>query len=327
MKKILITGGSGFIGSHMIKFLEEKNSEFIFLDKISTQFSNNIKRKNKFYHGDITDKIFLNKVFTENNINKIMHFASFIDLRESISNPSLYYWNNVVGTLLLLNTMLKFNVKKIIFSSSASVYGIPQCNPINENHPINPLSPYGKTKQFIEQIIKDYSKSYGLNYVIFRYFNVAGASPDIEIGEAHEPETHLIPNILKVAFEKKEIFEIFGNNYNTHDGTCIRDYVHVYDICLAHWLANKYMNVSKIRETYNIGSNSGYSILQVLDKVKEITGIDIPYKVVRKKKGDSHSLVADSNKIRDQFNWKPKYSDLGIIIKHGWEWEKKSKIN
>jgi UDP-glucose 4-epimerase len=252
-----------------------------------------------------------------------MHFASHISVGESVNNPDKYYSNNLISSIGLFDVMREFQVDKIIFSSTAAVYGNPVYSPIDEKHPTKPINPYGRTKLMVEDVLKDYELAYGLRSVCLRYFNAAGADPDGFLGERHDPETHLIPLILQTLSGRRDSFYLFGDNYNTPDGTCIRDYVHVNDLCSAHLLAlNKLLTGGK-SSTYNLGYGVGYSIREVIEIAEIITDRRLKYLIKPKREGDSPELVANANLCRDELGWSPKYADLKTIIKHAWQWEQK----
>jgi UDP-glucose 4-epimerase len=317
---ILVVGGAGYIGSHMVKLLNDHSHSVIILDNLSTG-NRNAVTCGKFIEGDIKDSSLLNILFTENKVDCVMHFASFIQVGESVVVPAKYYENNVIGTINLLNCMVKNNIFNFIFSSSAAIFGTPEKIPIDETHPKIPINPYGKTKLMIEQVLEDYDIAYNLKSISLRYFNAAGADPSGEIGERHDPETHLIPLILRVAKGNLESISVFGSDYETKDGTCSRDYVHVVDICEAHLLSLDYLMREKISDAFNLGNNIGYTVLEVIDSVKKVTNKNIKIIMKERRIGDPDILIANSSKAKDILRWHPKYSNLDTIVEHAWKWE------
>ena len=252
-----------------------------------------------------------------------MHFASYINVGESYINPQKYYENNVVNTLNLLNCMVDLKILNFVFSSTAAVYGEPKSNPISENNPMTPVNPYGQTKAIVENILKDYDSSYGLKSISLRYFNACGAHPDGTIGERHDPETHLIPLILQVASGRKDKITIFGDDYPTKDGTCVRDYIHVMDLVEAHLLALNQLSQNQLSEVYNIGNSRGFSVKEIIEAAKKITGKKMDIEIQSRRKGDPAELVADNQKIKSELNWRAENSDLDKIISSAWRWEQK----
>lgn len=319
---ILITGGAGYIGSHVNKLLSNEGFETLVFDSLVTGHKDLVKW-GKFIKGDLNNPDEIRKVFSENKIEAVLHFAAFIEVGESVRDPEKYYFNNVVCTLNLLKVMKEFGVNKIIFSSTAATFGIPEYTPIDEKHPQAPINPYGKTKLTIENIFKDYETGYGLRYVVFRYFNACGADEDGETGEWHVPESHLIPILLEAALGKREFFQLNGTDYPTPDGTCVRDYVHVTDLANAHLLGLKYLLNNGESKFYNLGSGSGYSNKQVLEAVKKVTGKDFEVKYGPRREGDPPILLASSELIKRELGWNPKYTEIEEIVRTAWEWEKK----
>ncbi len=319
---ILVTGGAGYIGSHTVKALIKKGHNVVVFDNLSTGKRRLLHPYAKLIIGDILDKNAIKKTLKENKIDAVFHFAGLISMGESYKKPKKYYRVNLEGSKNLLQAMIESEVKKIVFSSSAGVYGNAKIIPIPEDHPKNPVNPYGETKWKFEQIL---SKTKGINYVALRYFNAAGADPEAEIGEMHDPETHLIPIILDVALGKREYIEIFGNDYETKDGTCIRDYVHVSDLVDAHILALEYLIRGGKNTAFNLGSQHGFSNLEVVGAVQKITKRHIPIKIGLRRKGDSTVLIADSEKAKIELGWKPKMSDIKTIVRTAWEWHKKAR--
>ena len=319
--KILVVGGAGYIGSHMLKRLQNTNHEVEVLDNLSTGFETNTLGF-PFHKCDLADK---DHVYTilQNKYDLVMHFASYINVGESYINPQKYYENNVQNTLNLLSCMIELKILNFIFSSTAAVYGEPESVPISEDQKINPVNPYGQTKAIVENILKDYDKAYGLKFMSLRYFNACGAHPDGTIGERHDPETHLIPLILQAASGRKDKVKVYGDDYPTKDGTCIRDYIHVMDLAEAHLLALEDLYQNQSSEIYNIGNNQGFSVSEIVNAAKEITQKKINIEISDRRKGDPGQLIADNNKIIKNLKWSAQYSDLKTIISSAWQWEQK----
>lgn len=325
MAKILVTGGAGYIGSHVVKLLGENGYEILTYDNLSTGHRRAVLYGD-LIKADLADKETLRKVFKEFKPDAVMHFAASIVVPESVKNPLKYYRNNVVNTINLLEAMEEFGVKNFIFSSSAAVYGIPEKIPIPENVPLNPINPYGETKATVERILRDLANSKNdFRYVSLRYFNVAGADPEGKIGFAYPEATHLIIKALKVAKGEIEKLEIYGTDYPTPDGTCIRDYIHVMDIAEAHLIALEYLLDGGESDVFNCGYGHGFSVKEVVETVKKVTGRKFKIIEVERRPGDPPFLVADNSKIKKKLQWKPKYDDLEFIIKTAWDWEKKLK--
>lgn len=323
---ILITGGAGYIGSHTTLNFLNNGHKIVVFDNLKNGHIETIKTLQKlgnieFIKGDLNNIEDLENLFKNYDIDTVIHFAGFIQVEESVKNPSKYYSNNITGTLNLLDTMVKYEVKRIVFSSSAAVYGEPIHTPIDENHPKAPLNAYGKTKAMTEDILDDYDRAYGLKSICLRYFNVAGADSDIRIGEWHEPETHLIPNILKSIFEQDKTFKIFGTDYNTADGTCIRDYVNVEDLAEAHRLAYQYLKENNKSNKFNLGTEQGNSVREVFDTVEKITGKNITVETFPRRDGDAAILLANAEKAKTILGWKPKRT-LEESINTAYLWEK-----
>lgn len=327
MESILVVGAAGYIGSHMAKQLYRAGHSVILLDNLSTG-SREAARFGKLIVGDLSDTLLLDRLFREYNFNGVMHFAAFSLVGESINNPDKYYRNNVANTLNLLDVMVRYNVKNLIFSSTAATFGEPEYVPIDEMHPQRPINPYGHSKQMVERILQDYHAAYGLNSICLRYFNACGADPEGELGECHDPETHLIPLILQAASGRRGTITIFGRDYPTEDGTCIRDYIHIDDLCSAHALSLlALMNGKKHGAiAYNLGNGQGFSVQQVIDVVKRVVAKDNCSLIIEegeRRTGDPAVLVADSTLVAKELGWQTRYSDLETIITHAWAWEKK----
>lgn len=321
---ILIVGGAGYIGSHVNKLLNKSGYETVVFDNLEKGHREAVKW-GKLEVGDLDNIAEIDAVFSKYPIEAVFDFASYIEVGESVKDPEKYYLNNVKNTLNLLSVMRKHGVDKIIFSSTAAVFGMPEKVPISEDDLQKPINPYGKTKLMIENIFKDYDAAYGLKYVAFRYFNACGADKDGEIGEWHEPESHLIPILLEVAQGKREFFQLNGTDYATEDGTCIRDYVHVEDLASAHLLGLKHLLAGGESKFYNLGSGKGYSNKEVMETAKAVTGVDFKVVYGPRRPGDPDKLLASSEKIKKELEWQPKYDSLHEIIKTAWEWQKKKK--
>jgi len=317
-KSILVVGGAGYIGSHMVDILRQADLMPVIIDNLSTGHQE-AALGSELIVGDIADLTLLQQVFAMHDFSAVMHFASFIQVGESVKDPAKYYVNNVAGTLNLLNAMLQANVNKFIFSSTAAVYGEPLYIPIDEEHVIAPINPYGHSKRMVEQILEDYACAYGLQFVSLRYFNAAGADPAGKLAERHEPETHLIPLVLQAAQDKKRPITVFGRDYPTPDGTCVRDYIHVTDLCEAHLLALQALMAGKKSGIYNLGAGQGYSVQQVIDVARRVTQRDITVLEGDRRPGDPAILIANPKRAMQELNWQPKYTDLQAIIAHAWQ--------
>jgi UDP-glucose 4-epimerase len=320
--KILVVGGAGYIGSHMVKTLHQANHEVVVVDDLSTGYRDSVQNA-ELVIGSIADRRLLADLFSRHRFNAVMHFASSIRIDESIANPEKYYRNNLTSTLTLLEAMRKSGVLRFIFSSSASVYGNPKYCPINEDHPKAPLTPYGRSKWMVEQILEDYDRAYGLKSIKLRYFNAAGADPDGQLGERHDPETHLIPLVLQVASGRRRSLTVFGRDYDTPDGTCIRDYIHVTDLVEANALALDYLMNSGESGTFNLGNSNGFSVQEIINTARTVTGREISLQEAPRREGEPPRLVADASLANKVFGWQPRYGDLETIIAHAWQWEKK----
>jgi UDP-glucose 4-epimerase len=325
--KVLVTGGAGYIGSHIVRTLGEKGYDIVVFDNLSYGHERAVLY-GKLIRGDLADKEFLENVFKKEGFEAVIHMAALIVVDESVREPLKYYRNNFVNALNLIETCLRYNVIKFIFSSTAAVYGIPERVPITEDAPLQPINPYGASKIMVEQTLKDTALSSNLKYISLRYFNVAGADPLARIGQARRDATHLITVSLRTALGKRSHLDIYGTDYPTPDGTCIRDYIHVDDLSDAHVLALEYFASGGSSSIYNCGYGHGFSVREVVEKVKKVTGIDFPVRFTDRRPGDPPSLIADSSKLKKELGWAPKYDDLEYIIKTAWEWEQKinSKI-
>lgn len=317
---ILVLGGAGYIGSHTVDKLIQKNYQVVVVDNLLTGHRDAVHPDATFYLGDCRDKKFLESVFKKETIEGVVHFAASSLVGESVENPLKYFNNNVGGMEILLEVMEEFKVKNIVFSSTAATYGEPTISPITEEVPTNPKNPYGESKLIMEKMMKWCDNAYGMRYVALRYFNVAGAKEDASIGEDHTPETHLVPIILQVALGQRDHLTIFGDDYDTPDGTCIRDYVHVEDLAEAHILALNYLQAGNPSNFFNLGSNNGYSVKEMLDAARIVTGKEIKALAGPRRAGDPSRLVASSAKVKETLGWNPKYTDIKKIIETAWNW-------
>lgn len=325
MKTILITGGAGYIGSHTVKYLLERNYNVVVVDNLIYGHQEAVLTKN-FEQVDLSDKQALDKIFKKCKIDAVIHFAAFTYVGESVTNPQKYYWNNVVNTLNLLDTMVENNVKNIVFSSTCATYGNPNYTPMDEEHPQSPINPYGKTKFMMEQIMADYETAYGLKYIALRYFNAAGADLKGELGESHTPETHLIPLILKAIKGEFPQITVFGTDYDTPDGTCIRDYIHVEDLADAHMKAVEKLFKDKKSYCINLGTGIGTSVKEIIKAAEEVTGKKVPIAFGERRAGDPAKLYASNQKAKEILNWNPKYTNVNETIKTAWIWEQNKKF-
>jgi UDP-glucose 4-epimerase len=321
-KTILVVGGAGYIGSHMVKMLLATGYQVVILDNLSGGYRDAVLGGD-FIFGDLADSSGLNRLFAGYQFDGVMHFASFIQVGESVKKPGKYYQNNLAATLNLLDAMVAHQVNAFIFSSTAAIFGEPQYVPIDEQHPKQPINPYGLSKWMIEQILADYDHAYRLKSVCLRYFNAAGADPDGQLGERHNPETHLIPLVLQAASLRRESITVYGQDYDTPDGTCIRDYIHINDLCQAHLLALEQLLNGGESAAYNLGNGTGFSVKQVIDMAQQISGQPISVVFGQRRAGDAARLVADSKLAQTRLGWQPEYADLATIIAHAWHWEKK----
>ena len=324
---ILVTGGAGYIGSHCVLSLLEQGKDVVVFDNLSTGHIETIENLKKignliFIRGDLQSKTEIQNVFKNHSIKSVIHFAAFSQVGESVKNPQKYYLNNVCGTLNLLEAMIEYNVKEIVFSSTAATYGEPEYTPIDENHPQKPINTYGQTKLFIEKILDDYDKAYNLKSVRLRYFNVIGADSLSRIGEWHNPETHLVPNILKSTFKSGKSFEMYGNDYDTKDGTCVRDYINIEDLINAHIKALEYLNNGGETAYFNLGTNSGNTVQEVFKECEKTTKKSISLTLKPRREGDPAILVANNTKAKEVLKWTPK-KDLKYSIETAYAWEKR----
>ena len=316
---ILVVGGAGYIGSHINKRLYQKGCETVVFDNLVYGHREAV-RWGILETGDLSDTERLEEIFEKYNIDMVFHFAAYAYVGESVTEPSKYYNNNVANTLHLLDTMVKYHVKTIVFSSTCATYGIPADMPVTEDMEQKPINPYGASKLMIERILSDYHKAYGLNYCCLRYFNAAGADPEGEIGESHNPETHLIPFILAAAAGDREAVKVFGTDYPTRDGSCIRDYIHVTDLADAHLLAMDYLQRGGESLCMNLGNCKGNSVLEVIEAAREITQKEIPVVLDKRRPGDPPVLVGSAEKARKILGWEPEYGDIKVILRDAWNW-------
>ncbi|MBV4418005.1 UDP-glucose 4-epimerase GalE [Clostridium tyrobutyricum] len=318
---ILVCGGAGYIGSHMVAHLLENNHNVVILDNLQTGHKDAILG-GKFYLGNLKDSIILDKIFTENKIDAVIDFAANSLVGESVENPLKYFDNNIGSTISLLQSMNKHNIKYIVFSSTAATYGEPENVPIQEQDKTFPTNPYGESKLAVEKILKWCDNAYGIKYTALRYFNACGAHINGKIGEDHNPESHLIPIILQAAMGKRDKIMIFGDDYNTEDGSCVRDYVHVSDLASAHLLALKRLQSGGESKIYNLGNGKGFSVKEVVEVAKKVTGINIKSEIADRRPGDPATLIASSNKAIKELGWNPKFNSLETIIDTAWKWHK-----
>ncbi len=322
---ILVTGGAGYIGSHTVLALKRAGYEVLVLDNLVYGHQDLVEKvlQVELIVGDTGDRPLLDALFKTRNIAAVMHFSAYAYVGESVTDPAKYYRNNVVGTLTLLEAMLAASIKKFVFSSTCATYGVPEIVPIPENHPQNPINPYGASKLMVERILSDFDVAYGLKSVRFRYFNAAGAHPGGLLGEDHQPETHLIPLVLLTALGKRNSISIFGTDYPTPDGTCIRDYIHVSDLADAHVLGLQYLLEGGESEVFNLGNGNGFSVREVIAAAAEVTGMSIPVAECDRRPGDPPSLIGSAQKARKILNWQPQYPSIQDIVTHAWQWHQK----
>lgn len=320
---ILVTGGAGYIGSHAVVGLIDKGYDVVVIDNLQTGYKEAINEKAVFYQGDIRDLDFVNSVLEKEDIQGVLHFAANSLVGESMTKPIAYYDNNVYGTQKLVEALTNNQVNAIVFSSTAATYGEPVQIPIDESHPTNPINPYGETKRAMEKLIHWAGEASNLKYISLRYFNVAGAHASGEIGESHDPETHLIPIILQVPLGQRPFLSVFGDDYETEDGTCIRDYIHIEDLVDAHILALESLFKGGDSGIYNLGTGTGYSIYEMVEAARRVTGYEIPLKVDKRRAGDPAVLVASSGKAQKELGWQPKYTEVEDIIRSAWNFYQK----
>lgn len=318
---ILVCGGAGYIGSHINKALHQEGYETVVFDSLIYGHWEAVKW-GTFVKGDLANPDDLEAVFRDHDIDAVFHFAAFTYVGESVEDPEKYYYNNVGNTLNLLKVMRKHGCNKIIFSSTCATYGEPEKLPLTEDMPQHPINPYGATKLMVERIFKDYHAAYGLEFVVLRYFNAAGADPDGEIGESHNPETHLIPLVLDAASGKRADIKVFGTDYDTPDGSCIRDYVHVTDLASAHLLALHHLEAGKGSDFFNLGNAQGTSVLEVVEAARRVTGKDFKATITERRPGDPPKLVGSSEKAMRVLGWRPRFADIDAIVKHAWNWHR-----
>lgn len=318
---VLVLGGAGYIGSHTVDRLVDQGQDVVVVDSLVTGHKKAINEKAKFYQGDLADQDFIREVFAQNpEIDAVIHFAAYSLVAESMKKPLKYFDNNTAGMIKLLEVMNEVGVKNIVFSSTAATYGIPEKMPIKESDPQSPINPYGESKLMMEKIMRWADEAYGTKFVALRYFNVAGAKPDGSIGEDHGPETHLIPIVLQVAQGKRDKLQIFGDDYNTPDGTNVRDYVHPFDLADAHILAVDYLRNGNESNAFNLGSSTGFSNLEIVEAARKVTGKEIPAEIAPRRGGDPDSLIASSDKAREILGWKPQFDNIERIIETAWAW-------
>jgi UDP-glucose 4-epimerase len=323
LERILVTGGAGYIGSHVVKSLTEQGFPVVVLDNLSKGHREAVLFGD-FVQGDLADTVLLDQVFERYRPAAVMHFAAFIEVGESVREPLKYYRNNTANTINLLSAMERHHVENFIFSSTAAVYGVPETMPISESQPVRPINPYGQAKVFVEKVLDDVSGTGCLRYVSLRYFNAAGADPGGRIGERHTPESHLIPLTLKAAKGERRSITIFGTDYATPDGTCVRDYIHVTDLADAHLRALGHLLQKGGSRAFNCGYGHGYSVREVIDTARRVTAVDIPVETASRRPGDPPVLVADSTALRQTLGWTPRHDDLDYIVRTAWEWERKN---
>ncbi|AFS69514.1 UDP-glucose 4-epimerase GalE [Exiguobacterium antarcticum] len=320
---VLVVGGAGYIGSHAVYQLVDAGQDVVVIDHLKSGHQEAVHPQARFYEGDIRDRAFLDTVFETETIEQVVHFAAFSLVGESMEHPLVYFDNNVYGTQVLLEAMMAHDVKQIVFSSTAATYGEQEQMPILETAVTNPTNAYGETKLMMEKMMRWCETAYGLNYVALRYFNVAGARSTGEIGEDHTPETHLVPLVLEVANGQRPMISIYGDDYATEDGTCIRDYIHVEDLIDAHVLALDYLKQGNTSDVFNLGSSRGFSVREIIEAARRVTGHAIPEQVVARRAGDPSTLIAGSDKAKTVLGWKPRRTDIDTIIQDAWRWHER----
>ena len=319
---ILVTGGAGYIGSHTVLALKQAGYEVVILDNLVYGHRDLVEQvlRVELIEGDTSDRLLLDNLFQSRNFAAVMHFSAYAYVGESVTDPAKYYRNNVLGTLTLLESMLAASIKNFVFSSTCATYGVPNFIPITEDHPQNPINPYGATKLMVERILTDFDVAYNFKSVRFRYFNAAGANPEGLLGEDHHPETHLIPLVLQTALGQREAISIFGTDYPTPDGTCIRDYIHVNDLADAHVLGLEYLLNGGESEVFNLGNGNGFSVREVIAAAEDVTGMVISVQECDRRIGDPPALIGTSEKARKILNWQPQYPGIKDIVSHAWQW-------
>lgn len=324
-KHLLVIGGCGYIGSHMVKCLANAGHDVTVLDDLSAGFRDAMLA-GALVEGDFGNRELLDSLFERNAFDGVLHFASLIQVGESVIDPAKYYRNNVARTLTLLEAMKDHRVGPLIFSSTAAVFGEPEYIPIDEAHRCQPINPYGMSKRMVEHMLADFDRAYGLRSVALRYFNAAGADPEARIGERHEPETHLVPLAVQAALGRHSALKVFGRDYDTRDGTCIRDYIHVDDLADAHLLALEYLWQGGASAAFNLGNGEGFSVQEVLDSVARVSGTAVPFENAPRRAGDPARLVADARRAREVLGWRPRHAELDTIVRHAWQWERQRPL-
>ena len=319
---VLVIGGAGYIGSHCVRQLIQAGHTPVVLDNLVYGHTGALLPSVKFYRGNLEDKKFVGEILDKEKIDIVMHFAAFINVGESVTNPIKYYYNNLCGVVALIETMVEHGVKKFVFSSTCATFGVPQKLPLTEDHPQLPINPYGQTKLDVENFLKACARAYGISFVALRYFNASGAAEDGTIGEDHTPETHLIPLTIFAATGKRASIKVFGDDYDTPDGTCLRDYIHVDDLCRAHIAAFKNLDVPSSCSFYNLGTGTPNSVMEIIKGVEEVTGLKVPYEMAARREGDPAALYANSVKAKTELGWQIKFNDVREIIETAWRWHK-----
>lgn len=319
--RVLVCGGAGYVGAHAVKMLAMAGHDVMVFDNLSTGHRAAV-RWGKFVEGDLLDTEALKRLFAEQNFDGVMHFCAMSQVGESVQRPLLYYRNNVIGSLNLLEAMKQADVDRLVFSSTAAVYGQPVNEVLDEAHPTVPINPYGASKLMVERMLQDAAQAYGLRSIALRYFNAAGADPEGEIGESHSPETHLIPNVLRNALGQSGSLRVYGNDYATRDGTCVRDYVHVADLAEAHLLALCYLGGHTGAHQFNLGSGTGYSVMEIIEAARQVTGCSIEYELAQRRAGDPPTLVADATRAIQMLGWQPRFANVRSIIETAWRWHR-----
>ncbi|MET0255162.1 MAG: UDP-glucose 4-epimerase GalE [Luteibacter sp.] len=318
--KLLICGGAGYVGSHMVRYLTSRAHEVVVYDDLSTGHRQAVPAGVTFVHGDIGDAARLTRLFASHRFDAVIHFCARSLVGESVVEPYTYYRNNVANTLVLLAAMREAGIQRLVFSSTAAVFGHPQADAIDETHPTLPINPYGQSKLMVEHVLADAARAYGLRSVALRYFNAAGADPSASIGEAHDPETHLIPNVLKAVLGQSAALKVFGDDYDTRDGTCVRDYIHVNDLASAHLLAIEYLAGHEGAFRFNLGNGEGFSVREVIAAAERVTGKPVPHDIAPRRPGDPATLVASSALARSELGWEPAITRLDDILASAWQW-------